>query len=171
MAPTEYDFDTLSTETADDDDLVRTLRAAVKAANKTIKEREKVIQTFVGEKRGDTIQSVLKAKGYDPGVAADIPGDVEPTEDAVMAWLGSRPWIKPSGEAASTADVPPVLPNLPGVPAEILAQIVAAQNLSQQAQPVTTPLGDAKLLEGAQKALGEGHGAFVKYMKENGLMG
>lgn len=57
---------------------------AEKAKNKDLTER---LSKLEGAQRQSAVQSVITAKGLSPKVAKLIPSDVEPTEDAVTAWL------------------------------------------------------------------------------------
>lgn len=73
---------------------LRALREADKAKAKEIKRLEALVTQqsedlarFQAATRSQTVQSVLTAKGVNPKVAALIPSTVDPTEDAITAWL------------------------------------------------------------------------------------
>lgn len=84
----------------DDDDendsnLVKRLRAEIKERDKTLSEkdatlaeREKELSNLRPQVRLTTVRDVLGDLKVNPKVAKLIPSDVEPTKEAVSAWLG-----------------------------------------------------------------------------------
>lgn len=81
--PTGYDDDD---DLDEGTDLVRDLRAQIKALKS---ERDKAAQEaadFRMKARQSTVQELLQARGVKPGIAKFIPEDIEGT-DAVNAWL------------------------------------------------------------------------------------
>jgi hypothetical protein len=73
--------------TGGDSELVRNLRAALRAQTKARKEAEAEVNGFKTTTRKSTLTELLKARELDPKVAAFIPADVEATEDGVGKWL------------------------------------------------------------------------------------
>jgi hypothetical protein len=67
--------------------LVRKLRKELNATKKQLKERESEFSRLSAETRSRTIKDVLSSAGANPKIAAFIPSDIDPTEDAVSAWL------------------------------------------------------------------------------------
>lgn len=69
-------------------DLVRQLRKAQRAADKRAKELEAELSTLRTAQRENVIKSVLESKGLNPKVAKFIPADITPDEDAINQWIG-----------------------------------------------------------------------------------
>ena len=63
------------------------LRKVNKALEKRLKELEAENQAIKSQTRSRTIKDVLSTKGINSKVAAFIPQDIEPTEDAIANWL------------------------------------------------------------------------------------
>lgn len=86
----DFDFD-LDEETqqrsATGNDLVKQLRKAQRQAEKRAKELETELQSLRSVQRENVIKSVLEQKGLNPKVAKFIPGDIEPTADALTQWF------------------------------------------------------------------------------------
>lgn len=104
--PQVSDYDDLTDERDTDTDTIRQLRKVLKDRDKKIGELEGEVTTLRTNARASTVTDVLKAKGVNPKVAKLIPDSVEPTEDAVGAWLTE--WadvfnISVPGEDAETA--------------------------------------------------------------------
>lgn len=69
-------------------DLVRQLRKAQRAADKRAKELETELLSLRSAQRENVIKSVLESKGLNPKVAKFIPTDISPDEDAINQWIG-----------------------------------------------------------------------------------
>lgn len=170
---TEFDFDNLTADQDDDDNTIRQLRQALKSRNKEFKELQGEVNRFKTEQRSGNVSQILKTKGYDPGVAQDIPADVEPTEEAITAWLGARPWIKPAGEMEKAPEAPgnateDAVPN--GLSAELLAQYQALQNLEQRGGIPQVAQGAEKIMAEAEEILSsKGPQALTEWMRSRNL--
>lgn len=70
-----------------DTELVKNLRAALKAQTKARKEAETERDGFKTTTRKSSLADLLKARELDPKVAAFIPAEVEATEEGVGKWL------------------------------------------------------------------------------------
>jgi hypothetical protein len=70
-----------------DTELVKNLRAALKAQTKARKEAESERDGFKTTTRKASLSDLLKARELDPKVAAFIPAEVEATEEGVGKWL------------------------------------------------------------------------------------
>lgn len=70
-----------------DSDLVKTLRAALKSKANEAKQAADELATLRKEKRTSTLADVLKDKGVPTKAAKLLPADIEPTPEAVDAWL------------------------------------------------------------------------------------
>ena len=92
-------------------DVVKQLRKVNRNLEKRLKELEQEATTLKTQTRQRTVKDVLSTKGINPKVAALIPQDIEPTEEAVTNWLSE--WGDVFGvkteEAAETASVNPAL--------------------------------------------------------------
>jgi hypothetical protein len=80
--------------TDEDDDImdnndggITQLRKVNRALEKRAKELEKELMGIKTQSRQRTIKDVLQARGANPKIAAFIPADIDPSEDAVSAWL------------------------------------------------------------------------------------
>lgn len=114
-------------ENGDGSDLVKRLRAEIKERDKTLSEkdatlaeREKELANLRPQVRLTSVRDVLGDLKVNPKVAKLIPADVDPTKDAVQAWLseyGDVLGIKQGEEspAAPEGQKPPEEP--PGQPA------------------------------------------------------
>lgn len=74
----------------DDDtttDVVGQLRKVNRALEKRAKELEQELNGLKTQTRQRTVKDVLQAKGLNPKIAALIPQDVEPTDDALNKWI------------------------------------------------------------------------------------
>lgn len=68
-------------------DVVKQLRKVNRTLEKRLKELEAEANTYKTQTRQRTVKDVLTSKGVNPKVAALIPQDIEPTEEAVSGWL------------------------------------------------------------------------------------
>jgi hypothetical protein len=66
---------------------LREAREAYKALKAKYKELEQENSTLKVQSRQNTIRDALASKGVNPKVAALVPADIEPTEEAVTGWL------------------------------------------------------------------------------------
>lgn len=69
-------------------DVVKQLRKVNRSLEKRLRELETEATSLKTAQRQRTVKDVLSAKGVNPKVATFIPSDIEPTEEAVTAWLG-----------------------------------------------------------------------------------
>ena len=84
MATNYYD------DEEDDDtttDVVGQLRKVNRALEKRAKELEQELSGLKTQTRQRTVKDVLQAKGLNPKIAALIPQDIEPTDDALVKWI------------------------------------------------------------------------------------
>lgn len=89
--------------------LVRKLRKELNAAKKALKEKDSALASLMTETRSRTIKDVLSSAGANPKIAAFVPSDIEPSEQAVSAWLmeygdvfGFQP--NPDGQPSASVD-------------------------------------------------------------------
>lgn len=83
-----YEDDLFDTdETSDDSNLVKKLRSKIDDLASKAKELEAENATLKGSARKQTLSSALAARGYPAKIAAFIPSDLEPTEEAIDQWL------------------------------------------------------------------------------------
>lgn len=111
----EWDYD-------DEDDnqsspLVKDLRKQLTEAKKANKELTTELGTLRPQVRKSSISSVLSDLGYNTKIAALLPEGVEPTKEAVKAWvdeygdvfnLGKAEEVKPVAEAETKEEVKPL---------------------------------------------------------------
>lgn len=80
-------YDDLTQDDDRDNDLVRQLRKALKEVTKERDALKGEVSTLRSEKRAATVEKVLKDKGVNTKVAKLMPADLDPTDEAVSAWL------------------------------------------------------------------------------------
>lgn len=68
-------------------DLVRQLRKAQRAADKRAKDLESELLSLRSAQRENVIKSVLESKGLNPKVAKFIPADIETTDESINQWI------------------------------------------------------------------------------------
>ena len=68
-------------------DLVKQLRKANKQKEKELAELKAQFEGLSKAQRERAIKDTLTAKGVNAKIAAFIPGDIEPSEDAISKWL------------------------------------------------------------------------------------
>lgn len=111
------------------------LRKALRKAQRENKAMATQLAEITKANRSRTIKEAISAKGLNPKIAAFIPADVEPTDEAVTKWLGEYGDVfsPPSPDAA----VEPVegTPNID--PAELQAQ----QAMTSLEGTITAPSG------------------------------
>lgn len=74
-------------EQPESNDLVKKLRKADRAKEKRIKELETELSGLRSVQREANIKSVLESKGVSPKIAKFIPQDIEPSSEALEAWI------------------------------------------------------------------------------------
>lgn len=67
--------------------LLKQLRRELTRTKKALKERDGELSSLRNESRRRTVRDVLDSRGLNPKIAAFIPSDIDPTEDAVLAWV------------------------------------------------------------------------------------
>lgn len=90
MFDDEFDLDDdgdLYEEPAQPTNLVRKLRRELNAAKKALKEKDSALSSLMSDVRTRTIKDVLASNGANPKIAAFVPADIEPNEQAVSSWL------------------------------------------------------------------------------------
>ena len=74
----------------DDDtttDVVGQLRKVNRSLEKRAKELEQELSGLKSQTRQRTVKDVLQAKGLNPKIAALIPHDIEPSDEALLKWV------------------------------------------------------------------------------------
>jgi hypothetical protein len=84
MATNYYDDDEDNDTTTD---VVGQLRKVNRTLEKRAKELEQELASFKTQTRQRTVKDVLQAKGLNPKIAALIPQDIEPSDEALMKWI------------------------------------------------------------------------------------
>lgn len=82
------DIDDLFETDANDSDLVKTLRGALKAMTKEKNETAARLADIEKGARSRTLADVFKDKGLDPKAAGLYPKDADASAEAVETWLG-----------------------------------------------------------------------------------
>lgn len=83
-----YEDDMFDTdETTDNSNLVKKLRSKIDELASKAKELEAENASLKGSARKQTLSSALAARGYPAKIAAFIPSDLEPTDEALDQWL------------------------------------------------------------------------------------
>jgi hypothetical protein len=77
----------LFNDDANDTDLVKSLRKALKDKDKALREKDDILATYSKKERASSLADVLKEKGLDSKVTKLYPADAETTPEAVDAWL------------------------------------------------------------------------------------
>lgn len=90
-AANEFDIEALASDGTDDSDLVKTLRAALKAQSKINKELSTENTQFKSQSRAVSLVEALKSKGVADEKAAKVaklyPADSDASTEAVAKWL------------------------------------------------------------------------------------
>jgi hypothetical protein len=84
MATNYYDDDEDNDTTTD---VVGQLRKVNRTLEKRAKELEQELAGLKSQTRQRTVKDVLQAKGLNPKIAALIPQDIEPSDEALMKWI------------------------------------------------------------------------------------
>ncbi len=83
---TSYMYDDEDDDTTQDNG-INQLRKVNRALEKRTKELEQELASLKTQTRQRSVKDVLQAKGVPTKVAALIPQDIEPTEEAISGWL------------------------------------------------------------------------------------
>lgn len=83
---TNYMYDDEEEDTVQDNG-INQLRKVNRALEKRTKELEQELASLKTQTRQRSVKDVLTAKGVPAKVAALIPQDIEPTEEAISGWL------------------------------------------------------------------------------------
>lgn len=76
-----------SEELPSDSNLVKKLRSKIDELAAKAKDLETENQSLKGQSRKQSLSSALAARGYPAKIAAFIPADIEPTDEAIDEWL------------------------------------------------------------------------------------
>lgn len=76
-----------SEEMPSDSNLVKKLRSKIDELAAKAKELETENLSLKGQSRKQTLSSALTSRGYPAKIAAFIPADIEPTDEAIDEWL------------------------------------------------------------------------------------
>lgn len=98
------DLNDLLDDDANDSDLVRTLRKALKTANQSLKEKDDALTAYSKKERASSLADVLKEKGLSPKAAALYPADADTSAEAVDAWVSEYGELFGIVKQESTAD-------------------------------------------------------------------
>jgi len=74
-------------DTDDDTTLVKSLRKQLRDAHKERTELQTAVSELKGKDRVRSVSEILKSKGVSEKVAKLLPSDIDPSEDAIGAWL------------------------------------------------------------------------------------
>lgn len=87
----DFDFEEFEEETprrsSKDNDALRKVRRAERAKDKQLKELQTELESLRKFQRESTISKVLSEKNINPKIAAFIPGDLDPSTEAISSWL------------------------------------------------------------------------------------
>ncbi len=135
----DFDYEALSKDDRDDDALLKNLRAALRASSKERTDLRAELNTEKSAGRTRTVVDILKSKGVSEKAAKFLPGDIEPSEDAVTAWLEENADVFGIKQQSGT-DTP-------------AAEQEAQRALTRAADGMQTPAGD---IQAIQKQIREG---------------
>jgi hypothetical protein len=144
----------------DGGDALSKVRKANRAQNKRIKEleevlaeREKTLNELSGKVKVTGVTEVLKARGANPALARyALKDDVEPTEEAVDAWLaenGSLFGYEPKSAEAPADSGAPSVNGAADVDTSVLADALAAMQRVQNGEANSAPAlaGNDKVMQ------------------------
>jgi hypothetical protein len=83
----EDDLYDQSDEASNDSNLVKKLRSKIDELAARAKELESENQNLKGSARKQTLSAALASRGFPAKIAAFIPADIEPTDEAIDEWL------------------------------------------------------------------------------------
>jgi hypothetical protein len=134
----DYDLDD------DGSTAVKELRRANKAKEKELRALQEQLASLTKQSRDRAVKDVLTSRGLNAKIAAFIPADIDPSEEAVASWVEQYADVF----GASTQQA------APAVDAEALANLSAMGQISQVQQTAAPFSGDAtqvgSLIAGAQ---------------------
>lgn len=81
------DFDQTDEFSSDDSNLVKKLRSKIDELAARSKELESENHALKGSARKQDLSAALTSRGYPAKIAAFIPSDLDPTDEAIDAWL------------------------------------------------------------------------------------
>ena len=110
MSDDDFDFEDESQEFESEG--IKNLRKQAKALAKQNSDLQRQLTEALAAQRRGTVNDVLKGLGANPKISKYIPSDVEPTEDALKAWLADEgelfgykaPETKPEGQDQGQAE-------------------------------------------------------------------
>lgn len=91
-------------EADDETELVRQLRAVIKAGKTKNAEYETELKTLRPAVRKQTVSNVLKDLKVNPKIAGLVPSDIEPTPEAIKAWVDEYGDIFGATTSTTTTD-------------------------------------------------------------------
>lgn len=130
--------DELTLDTDNDSNLVRDLRAALRAKNTELGKVNQKLETFEKQSRTSSLSDLLTAAGVNTKVSAFYPADAEVSKEAVEKWLADygdvfgatpKPVESEAGEPAAEVEEPAE----GGLSEEDAAGFAAAQQVSTNA--------------------------------------
>ena len=83
----DEDEDFTTSESSQNNDLVKQLRKAAKQKDKELQELRSQFESLSKGQRERSIKDALAARGVNQKIASFIPQDIDPTEDSVSKWL------------------------------------------------------------------------------------
>ena len=83
----DEDDDFTTSESSQNNDLVKQLRKAAKQKDKELQELRSQFESLSKGQRERSIKDALAARGVNQKIASFIPQDIDPTEDSVSKWL------------------------------------------------------------------------------------
>ena len=138
MSDNSFEYDDEQFEGLQGSDLVSALRKQLKLAakaNKTLQDEtsahKQAIADLTQKVNGQTLESALKAKGAKPELAKFMK-DVEPTEEAVAAWLAENGELFGYDPKAGEAKTEPEGSSTEGLTPEMIAALATMQKVQQQ---------------------------------------
>jgi hypothetical protein len=84
---TNYEYDDEDDFTEESGDVVKQLRKVNRTLEKRLKELESEANNYKSQNRSRIVKDVLTQKGINPKIAAFIPQDLEPSEEALTNWI------------------------------------------------------------------------------------
>lgn len=149
-----------------DSDLVKRLRKEIEKRDQLLASKDQEFNELRGEVRRQSVTSILRDLGVKTKVANLVPADVEPTADAVGAWV--KDWEDVFGSARSEApqQTEPIEENQPPSEPNVSADVQAAWNRMQTGEAsagVSVPTGDDAQLEFLARAAKAAGGDADKY--------
>lgn len=133
--PQNDDLD-LDVDFEDDDDyefddgtkLVKQLRRELTRTKKALKERDGELSSLKSESRKRAVRDVLSDKGLNPKIAAFIPADIDPDEQAISAWIDEY------GDVFGMVQVAPSQGQVSAVDADTIRRMSAVEDAGTAAE-------------------------------------